>query len=133
MNLEQRDDLARRPRLDPAAVESIIGRMLVIGDYVAMVFILIGVLGMLANSINPMTAIVPTSFDLASIPADIVALRPEGFLWLGIVTVIALPIGRVVFAGVSLLAAGERRLALVAMGVLLVVLVSILAAIGLDS
>jgi hypothetical protein len=56
-----------------------------------------------------------------------------GFLWLGILTVIALPIGRVIFAGISLLAAGERRLALVSLGVLLVVITSIVAAIGLDS
>jgi uncharacterized membrane protein len=88
---------------------------------------------MLASSVNPLTAVAPASFDIASIPADVVRLRPEGFLWLGIVTIIALPIGRVVFAGISLLAAGERRLALVSMGVLLVVLVSIVAAIELDS
>jgi hypothetical protein len=36
-----------------------------------------------------------------------------------------------VFAGISLLAAGERRLALVALGVLLVVIASVVAAIGL--
>jgi len=121
------------PRLDPAAVESVIGRVLVIGTYVAMLFILIGVLGMLVDSINPMSHVTLAPFDLAAIPADILALRPEGFLWLGIVTVIALPVGRVVFAGISLLAAGEPRLALVSVGVLLVVIVSIVAAIELDS
>ena len=125
----------RRPRapvgLDPREVESIIGRLLVIGTYLAMLFILLGVLGMLADSIDPMRHAAIAPFDLSAIPGDIVALRPEGFLWLGIVTVIALPMGRVVFAGVSLLAAGERRLALVSAGILLVIIVSIIAAIGL--
>jgi uncharacterized membrane protein len=133
MSLEQdRRAGARRP-VDPAAVESVIGRVLVVGTYVAMLFILIGVLGMLVDSINPMSHAILAPFDLAAIPGDILALRPVGFLWLGILTVIALPIGRVIFAGISLLAAGERRLALVSLGVLLVVITSIVAAIGLDS
>jgi uncharacterized membrane protein len=120
-----------RRLIDPAAVESVIGRALVIGTYVAMLFILVGVLGMLVDGINPMSHATPVPFDLSAIPGEILALEPVGFLWLGIVTVIALPVGRVVFAGISLLAAGERRLALVALGVLLVVITSVVAAIGL--
>ncbi len=131
MSLGERHPSREPMRLDPAAVESVIGRALVIGTYVAMLLILLGVLGMLVNGINPMSHVTPVAFDLSAIPEDILALRPEGFLWLGIVTVIALPIGRVVLAGISLLAAGERRLALVALGVLMVVIVSIIAAIAL--
>ena len=60
------------------------------------------------------------------------ALQPAGFLWAGIVLVIALPIGRVVVAGVGFLAARDRRMALISLLVLLVVLASIVAAIGLE-
>ncbi len=117
--------------LDAAAIEAVIARLLVVGTYLAMAFILVGVLGMLAGSIDPMDHGTPPLFDLTRIPDDVIALRPAGFLWLGIVTVIALPIGRVVVAGVGFLATQDRRLALVSLAVLLVVTVSILAALGL--
>ncbi len=51
-----------------------------------------------------------------------------GFLWAGIVVVMALPIGRVIVAGVGFFAAHERRLALVSLLVVLVVGLSIVAA-----
>jgi uncharacterized membrane protein len=121
-----------QPRLDAAAIEAIIARLLVVGTYLAMAFILVGVLGMLAGSIDPMNHGTPPPFDLSRVPGDVIALRPEGFLWLGIGTVIALPIGRVVVAGVGFLATQDRRLALVSLAVLLVVTVSILAALGLS-
>ncbi len=61
------------------------------------------------------------------------ALQPAGFLWAGIVLIIALPIGRVMVAGVGFLAVHDRRMALISLLVLLVVLASIAAAIGLGS
>ncbi len=114
-----------------ASVEVFIGRLLIAGTYLAMAFILAGVIGMLASSIDPTQHGTPQPFDLATIPGDIVALRPEGFLWLGIAIVIALPIGRVIVAGISFLRTGDRRLALVSLGVLLVVTGSIVAALEL--
>lgn len=120
-------------RLDATAIESLIARLLVAGTYLAMLLILIGVAGMLASSIDPMTHPSPPPFDLAAIPGDLAALRPEGFLWLGIGLVIALPVGRVIVAGLGFLGTRDRRLTLVSLGVLVVVTLSVIAAIGLRS
>lgn len=114
------------------AIEAAIGRLLIGGTYVAIGLVLAGVVGMLMTGVDPLQHGTPPAFELARIPADIVALRPEGFLWAGLVTVLALPIGRVIVSGVGFLAAHDRRLALVSLAVLLVVLASIGAALGLE-
>jgi uncharacterized membrane protein len=119
------------PRLDAAAIEAVIARLLVAGTYLAMALILLGVAGMLSSSIDPMRHATPPPFDLAAIPRDVLAGRPEGFLWLGIGLVIALPVGRVIVAGIGFLGTRDRRLALVSLGVLLVVTLSVFAALGL--
>jgi uncharacterized membrane protein len=125
---------AGRARADAAnALEAAIGRLLVIGTWFAMMLILAGVLLMLANGVDPLAHGAIPSFDPASVPADIVALRPEGFLWTGIALILALPVGRVAVAGLGFLAARDGRLALVSFLVLLVVITSIVAAIGLGA
>jgi uncharacterized membrane protein len=118
-------DVARR-------LESTISRLLVAGTYLAMALILVGVLLMLAAGIDPLAHGGVPPFDLASIPAEIAAGDPLGFLWLGLVAVLALPLGRVLVAGVGFLAARDLRLALVSLAVLLVVVGSIVAAIRLE-
>lgn len=119
-------------RPDAAAIESLIARLLVAGTYLAMLLILVGVAGMLLTSIDPLHHPTPPPFDPAAIPGDLVALRPAGFLWLGIGLVIALPVGRVIVAGLGFLGTRDRRLTLVALGVLLVVTISVVAALGLE-
>ena len=110
------------------AIETTVARLLVAGTYLAIGLVLVGVIGMLAAGVDPFAHGAPPPFDLAQIPAEILALNPLGFLWLGLVLVLALPIGRVVVAGIGFLAAGDRRLALVSLGVILVVMASVLAA-----
>ncbi len=114
------------------ALEGIIGRLLVIGTWTAMLLILVGVVLMLAQGVDPLAHPVVPPFDPSRIIPEMLALRPLGFLWAGIVLIIALPIGRVIVAGVGFLATGDTRLALVSLGVFLVVVVSILAAVGLE-
>ena len=113
-------------------LEASIARLLVAGTYVAIGLVLVGVVGMLLTGVDPLSHGAPPPFELAEIPADILALQPEGFLWLGLVAVLALPLGRVVVAGVGFLAARDTRLALVSLAVLLVVTGSIVLAIGLE-
>ena len=114
------------------ALEAAIGRLLVVGTWAAMALVLAGVLLLLASGMDPLTDEIPP-FDLRAIPSQVLALEPVGFLWAGIVLVILLPIGRVVVAGLAFVAARDWRLALVSFLVLLVVLVSIGAAIGLEA
>ena len=121
------------PRVNETAyrLESRVSRLLVIGTYLAIGIVLVGVVGLLASGVDPL-ALAPPPFDLRQIPADIAAGKPEGFLWLGLVAVLALPLGRVIVAGLGFLAARDTRLALVSLAVLLVVTGSILAALGLE-
>jgi uncharacterized membrane protein len=113
-------------------LESTISRLLVAGTYLAMGLVLVGVLLMLAAGIDPLAHGGVPPFELSSIPAEIASGNPLGFLWLGLVAVLALPLGRVIVAGVGFLAARDLRLALVSLAVLLVVLGSIVAAIRLE-
>ena len=87
---------------------------------------------MLAAGIDPLAHGAVPPFELSTIPAEIAAGNPLGFLWLGLVAVLALPLGRVIVAGVGFFAAHDVRLALVSLAVLLVVLGSIVAAIRLE-
>ena len=114
-------------------LEALIARLLVVGLWLAMGLILVGVALMLATGTDPLDHGAIPPFDLAQIPSEMLALQPAGFLWAGIVLIIALPIGRVMVAGVGFLAAHDRRMALISLLVLLVVLASIVAAIGTGS
>jgi uncharacterized membrane protein len=113
-------------------LETTISRLLVAGTYLAMGLILVGVLLMLAAGVDPLAHGGVPPFELSAIPAEIAAGNPLGFLWLGLVAVLALPLGRVTVAGLGFLAARDMRLALVSLAVLLVVLGSIVAAIRLE-
>ena len=68
----------------------------------------------------------------ARLPPDLVALRPEGFLWLGLLAVIATPTGRVVASLVGYLAGGERAMAVVSLAILAVIALSVALAMGTD-
>jgi uncharacterized membrane protein len=116
-------DTARR-------LETAIARMLTIGTRVAVCLVLVGVVAMLARGIDPLTAAFG-GFSLAAIPGDLIALRPEGFLWAGLLVVMSMPVGRVVVSGFGFFAAGNRRLALVSLLVVLVLIASVVAAQGL--
>jgi uncharacterized membrane protein len=121
-----------RAAASAAALEVTIGHLLVAGTYLAMGLMTVGVVLMLANGVDPLAHDAFPPFQLTAIPGQMLALDPIGFLWAGIVTIVALPVGRVVVAGLGFLAAGDRRLALVSLAVLTVVLVSVAAALGLE-
>jgi len=122
----------RRPGVDAApGIETVVARLLTVGTYLAIGLVLVGVVGMLRDGIAPLDHVAFPPFDLRQIPAEMLALEPAGFLWAGIVLVMCLPIGRVIVAGFGFLRVGDRRLALVSAGVVLVVFASLAAAIGL--
>ena len=116
------------PRDAALAIEAVIARLLLVGMYVAIGLVLVGVVGMLLSGVDPLAHGTPPAFDLGRLPADLLALRPEGFLWAGLVTVLGLPVGRVVVAGVGFLSARDRPLVLVSVGVVMIVIVSVVAA-----
>ena len=104
-------------------LEATIARLLSIGTYLSIGLIAIGVVLLLASGASPLDP--PPVFDLARLPADLAALRPTGFLWLGIVGLLATPAARVAAAGVGYARSGERRMVLVALLILVVIAVGV--------
>jgi uncharacterized membrane protein len=108
------------------AFERTIGRLLIVVTYIAAALLGVGVLLMLAGGISPLSG--GPALDIGSIVADIVALRPQGFLWLGLVAVIATPITRVLAAAVGFWSAGDRAMVGIAVAIVAVIALSIAAA-----
>ena len=109
-----------------AELERVIGRLLVVVTYVSVACILVGVLLMARDGVSPLDPAPP--FDLSTIPADLLALRPTGFLWLGILLVLATPISRVVVAGWGYARRGDRRFLAISIAVLVVIAIGIVTA-----
>jgi uncharacterized membrane protein len=112
-------------------LERQVARLLTIGSYAAVVLLSIGFLLMLLEGRSPLDG--GPQLDLGRIPADVVALRPAGFLWLGLLTVVAAPVARVVIALVGYVRGAERGMALVATLVLAVIALSVALALGTGS
>lgn len=119
----------RRPApSDPAdRIEITIARVLGIGALVAVVLLAVGVALMVASGIDPEAVTFP-ALDPARLVGDLLALRPEGFLWAGLVVVIATPVARVIGELMGFAMRGDRAMALVAAGILVVIGLSVAAA-----
>jgi uncharacterized membrane protein len=114
------------------AMEAAVGRLLVVGTWLAMGLVLVGVVLMLASGLDPLNHGAVPLFRLAEVPAQLLALRPEGFLSTGVVFIVALPIGRVIVSGLGFLAARDLRMAAISLAVLAVVLISVVSSIALE-
>jgi uncharacterized membrane protein len=108
------------------AAERQIGRLLVTLTYLSVVLLLVGVGLMLGAGISP-TAGGP-DLDLATLGSQLVALDPDGFLWLGLLAVIAAPISRVVLAGYAYGRAGDWPMVAIAAAILAVIVVGVVTA-----
>jgi uncharacterized membrane protein len=113
--------------MTPDDVELVIARLLLAGTVVGVVLLAIGVGLMITNGVDPESATFP-AFDPGTIVADMAALRPEGFLWAGIVILIATPIVRVAGELVTFATRGDRVMAVVALATLGVVALSVAVA-----
>jgi uncharacterized membrane protein len=100
-------------------LEGRVARVLTVGTLLAVGLLAAGSVLLIASGRSPLDIAPP--FDPARILADLVTLQPVGFLWLGLVVVIATPAARVAAALVGYSRQGERAMALVA-GLVLVVI-----------
>jgi len=107
--------------------EGSIGRLLIVLTYVAVTLLVIGVALLIGHGVSPLSG--GPRLDLARLPADVAALAPHGFLWLGLLVVIATPITRVIAAAVGYGRSGDRAMVLVAVAILAVIAVSVTSAI----
>ena len=110
------------------AFERRIGRLLIAVTYLAVTFLVIGVALMALDGISPLAG--GPALDPGALVADLVALDPAGFLWLGLLTVIATPISRVIAAAIGFARVGDRMMVGVAVAILAVIALGIVLALA---
>lgn len=110
-------------------LERAIAQLLTIGTYVSVGLLGLGVIAMIAAGISPLEPDFPP-LDLVRIPSDLASLRPEGFLWLGLLAVIATPAARVAASLVGYLAGRELLMAAVSAAILAVIALSVALALA---
>jgi uncharacterized membrane protein len=103
----------------PASLEAALAHVLQVGTYVSIGLVLVGSLLLIGAGTSPLAG--APGLSLEQLPADLLAGRPAGFLWLGILGVIATPGIRVVRALVGFWRRGEPRMAGIALAVLVVI------------
>ncbi len=108
----------------PASLEVALAHVLQVGTYVSVALIGVGVALLLAGGGSPIQGGPP--LDIATLPVDLLALRPAGFLWLGILGVIATPALRVARALLGFARRGEQRMVGVSVLVLAVIVVGVI-------
>ncbi len=109
----------------PGALEVALAHVLQVGTYLSIGLIGVGSVLLFAAGGSPVAGGPPLALD--QIIPDLLALRPAGFLWLGIVGVLATPGLRVLRAMVGFWRRGEQRMASVALLVLVVVAIGVAA------
>jgi uncharacterized membrane protein len=105
-----------------------IARLLTVGTYVSIALLAAGVAAMVAGTISPLDR--AAGFDLGRLVPDLARLRPEGFLWLGLVVVIGTPSARVLASLLGYVRAGDRIMVLVAALILAVIALSVVIGSG---
>jgi uncharacterized membrane protein len=123
-------DRAPAPPVPTADLERSIARVLTIGTYASVALLVVGVVLMLANGIGPRSG--GPAFDPTTLVPDLLRLRPAGFLWLGLVVVVATPAARVLASLIGYVRRGERPMTIVAALILVVISLSVALARGLE-
>lgn len=106
------------------SLELALAHVLQLGTYASVALIALGSILLLAEGASPIGGGPP--LDLAALPGDLAALHPSGFLWLGILGVLATPGLRVARALLGFARRGETRMAATSALVLVVVAVGVI-------
>jgi len=109
-----------------AATERRIGRVLIAVTYLSVGLLTTGVGLLLAAGVSPLAG--GPGLDLATIGSGIAALDPAGFLWLGLLAVIAAPISRVVLAAFAYARTDDWQMVAVAVAILAIIAIGIATA-----
>jgi uncharacterized membrane protein len=106
-----------------AVAEFRIGRLMIAMTYTSVVVLVVGVALMVAAGISPLSG--GPAFDASQLLAELTAVSPVGFLWLGLVIVIATPIVRVIGAAISYGLADQWSMVAIALGILVVIVAGV--------
>ena len=106
-------------------LEATVSRVLKVGTYAGIGLIALGVVLMVVDGRSPLD--VAPSLDPGRLPADLAALRPSAFLWLGVLLVLTTPPARVLAALIGYLRGSEREMAVVATLILVVIALGVVA------
>jgi uncharacterized membrane protein len=112
-----------QPDAQGAAAEYRIGRLLIAMTYVAVGLLVIGVVWMIADGISPLSG--GPGLDLATLGSQLLALDPAAFLWLGLLAVVAAPIGRVIVAGSAYARQADWLMVAIALGILAIIAIGV--------
>ena len=107
--------------------ERLIGRLLSGVAYLSVALLLVGVVLLIAAGISPTSG--GPSMDPSRLVPDLVGLKPAGFLWLGLLAVIAAPITRVTVALLAYARDEDWQMVAVSSAILLVIAVAVGSAI----
>ena len=107
------------------AAERLIGQLLIAVTYVSVGLLAIGVALMIADTISPTSGGPP--LDLATLGAQLVAFEPAAYLWLGMLAVVAAPIGRVIVAAVAYARESDWLMLGVSIAILAVIAIGVIS------
>ena len=111
-------------------LESSIARLIRVGTYTSVALLAVGVVLLLATGHSPLEG--GPGLDTSRIIGDLVGLRPDGFLWLGLAVAIGTPVARVAVALARFIQREEREMAVVAALVLAVIVLSVTLALATE-
>jgi uncharacterized membrane protein len=109
-----------------STIETRVARILTVGTRIAVALLATGSILLVAGGTSPLARPWPP-LDPASLPADLLALQPAAFLWLGLIATIATPLLRVAASTWGFWRAGERRMAALGLAVLVVIALAVVA------
>jgi uncharacterized membrane protein len=112
------------PRLSfTGDLDRTVGRLLTIGTNVSVLLLAIGCVLLFVYRIDPLGGGPPLEPGL--IVDDITHLRPAGFMWLGLLTLLATPVMRVAVSLAGFVSRRERTMSIVATLILVVIALSV--------
>lgn len=106
------------------ALDLTVSLLLSAGTLAAVALLAVGVALLALSGRSPLDTAFP-SLDLGRLAGDVLALRPEGFLWLGLIAVILTPTSRVIVSLVGYSRAADRTMVLISLAILSVIAASV--------
>ena len=118
------------PTPQRADLDRTIARLLTVGTAIGIVFLVIGVVQLIASGGSPLDPPVH-GFEPANIVPDLLAGVPDGALWLGLVVLILMPSARVAASLIGFLRSGERWMVAISAAILVVIAAGVAIGAGL--